>query len=40
MINMLFCVILSVVAVMVSAVFLVLTVIALVLYINGKGRNK
>lgn len=37
MINMLFCVILSVAAVMASAVFLVLAVIALVLYINGKG---
>ena len=37
MINMLFCVILSVAAVMVGAVFLVLAVIALVLHINGKG---
>ena len=37
MINMLFCVILSVVAVMAGAVLLVLAVIALVLYINGKG---
>ena len=37
MIDMLFCVILSVAAVMVSAIFLVFTVIALVLYINGKG---
>lgn len=37
MIDMLFCVILSIAAVMVGAIFLVLAVIALVLYINGKG---
>lgn len=37
MIDMLFCVILSVAAVMVGAILLVLAVIALVLYISGKG---
>ena len=37
MIDIFFCVILSVAAVMAGAVFLVLAVIALVLYINGKG---
>ena len=37
MIDILFCIILSVAAVMAGAVFLVLAVIALVLYINGEG---
>ena len=37
MINMLFCVILSVAAVMVITIFLVLAVIALVLHISEKG---
>lgn len=37
MIDILFCVILSIAAVMAGTVFLVLAVIALVLYINGKG---
>lgn len=37
MIDMLFCVILGVAAIMTVAFLLVLTVIALVLYISGKG---
>lgn len=37
MIDILFCIILSVAAVMASAVFLVLAVIALVLHISEKG---